>query len=79
MDKINLGEPQPKPCPECKNTYGYQVSDNIRLSYTYFYDGEGASDGGKYSDYVQTSKVGKRAYCRDCGADLKLLIERDDL
>ena len=78
MDKIKLGDPQPKPCLSCGEYGGYQVSDNIRCLYTSFYRSDGAEDGGSYSDSQKTTKIGTRAHCANCGRDLKLKIERTD-
>ena len=78
MKTIKLGDPMPDPCPHCGLLYGYQVSDKVRLYYSYFYLADGEHDGGAYSDYVNTTKKDTRASCLNCGKDLKLKVDRAD-
>jgi hypothetical protein len=76
MEKIKLGDPQPDPCKSCGESYGYQVTDNVRGKYTSIYDVDGLPEGGTYADSMTTTKKGNRAFCANCGADLKLKVER---
>lgn len=73
---INLGDLQPRRCHKCGGNYGYQVTDNVRGQYTTLYNEFGDMEGGFYGDSMATSKQGTRAYCSNCGADLKINIKR---
>jgi len=76
MKTIKLGDVMPDPCKKCGLKYGYQVTDNVRGGYTIMYTGDGDVDGGAYTDSMYTSKFGTRAYCSNCGNDLKLKVDR---
>lgn len=71
MVYINRGEPQPKICLFCNAFWGYQVSDNLHLSYTTVYDYSGRFSIGFYSDYSKVTKTGTTPYCAECGNIIK--------
>lgn len=73
---INVGDPQPVECPSCKNKYGYQFSDHIKLHYTSCFTEEGKEDGGVYSDGYRTINHAATAYCANCTTKLPFKLKR---
>ena len=66
----------PEPCEKCGMLYGYHVHDNCMMGFTHIVLIDGDNTTGSWSDYVKTTKEGKRAYCAICDHDLKLKIDR---
>lgn len=77
MKTIKLGDPVPEPCKNCGIMYGYQVNDSVRGLYTMIHNGDGSVYGGAYADSMKTTSTGKRAYCSNCGHDLKIKVDRN--
>ena len=73
---IELGDPQPLDCPKCKDKMGYRVVDYLKTHYDSFYNADGTSDGGMYSEYQPAINLGKRAYCNECLTSLPFTINR---
>jgi hypothetical protein len=74
--KIKLGEPQPMPCHECGEKYGYQITENIKTTYSTFYDSDGEHTGGDYGGTMKRISGGIIAYCMNCNTKLPFTIQR---
>lgn len=74
LTAINPGDPQPMECPFCGGFHGYQITDNIRTSYTTQYFSSGQHEGGFYSDFRPVVKHGKEAFCQNCGKKLPIKV-----
>lgn len=73
---IKITEPQPLPCPNCKEFNGYQYVDLYRMGYTSIHNANGEYEGGEYNNGVLLNK-GKTAYCSNCGTKLTFKLERE--
>lgn len=78
MEEIELGQPQPLPCPVCKVKRGYQVSDLMRTHYTILYNPDGSQEEGMYSDYQPIIHYGKTARCIECHTRLPFKFKREN-
>lgn len=73
---INVNDPQPLPCPKCKEKEGYQYSDYISLHYTTYHAPNGKHEGGFYSESPKMINQAKEAYCSNCGKKLPFRVNR---
>ena len=73
---IRIHEPQPLPCPNCKECEGYQYFDLYRMGYTSFHKSDGKYEGGQYNDGTVVNK-GKTVYCCNCGTKLPFKLKRE--
>ena len=76
MIEIKINEPQPKPCPKCKEKHGYQYSDYMSVHYTSQHTADGKYEGGAYSDGCKMHHLAKNAYCSNCGTKLPFKLNR---
>lgn len=76
MIEIKINDPQPAPCPKCKELAGYQYSDYMSLHYTSFHSSSGVYESGQYSDVMKTLNLGKSAFCANCGHRLPFRLIR---
>lgn len=75
--KINVGDPQPIDCHNCKAKHGYQITDNIRTQYTCFYDENGKDEGGDFSEYQPITRKGTTVFCANCHKKMNIKVIRD--